>query len=457
MGRENTMMKFSEIAQKIQASLFGPDMALPAISIDSRKIQPGECFVAIKGEQFDGHDYIAQAIEKGAKAIIAQRPPLNIREKEITFLEVKDTVFALGRIAHLWRMAHPIPMIGITGSCGKTTVKGMIASICQQQGKTLETKGNFNNHIGLPLTLLNLNAAYEFAVIEMGASQVGEIHYLGQIAQPTVSLITNIGPAHLQGFGSMENIAKAKAEIYAILPADGIAVVNIDEAYQPFWDPFIENRTRITYGVKQKTQQAMVRASEVKLQPHQVAFTLHIQEAMYPVEVPVPGEHTVMNALASAAAAFALGIRPENIVAGLAKFQGVAGRLAPYTGINNALLIDDTYNANPTSMSAALEVLAQYPGKKVFIMGDMAELGEDAINYHTQIGNTAKQKGIAHLWAVGHLTSHAVKAFGQGAQWYENKAALVEALKKELTADTVVLIKGSRSAAMDEVTSALKL
>ncbi|MBN9288482.1 MAG: hypothetical protein BGO43_05810 [Gammaproteobacteria bacterium 39-13] len=448
-------MKLSIIAKEIQAQLHGSDVDFPSLAIDSRKVQPGDMFAAIKGENHDGHDFIAQAITQGAKVILASRGPENEIEKKISFLQVADTTIALGELAAFWRRLNPIPMVGLTGSCGKTSVKGMVEAICQQQGTTLATKGNFNNHIGLPLTLLRLDPKYQFAVIEMGASHVGEIRYLGKIAHPTITLITNVAPAHLLGFGSIENVAKAKGEIYEILPPEGKAILNIDEAFSETWRQIIGTREAITYGL---SDGAMVFARDIELQPFFVQFTLHLpNEQSHSVKVNIPGKHTVMNALAAAACGFALGISLPRIVSGLESFQGVPGRLRRFKGLEGAVVIDDSYNANPGSVNAALDVLANCQGKRTFVMGDMAELGENAINYHAEVGKVARQKGIERLLAVGKLSEHAVKAFGEGAKIYLSKDALVADLKGMLTSQSIVLIKGSRSSGMDVVTDALAI
>lgn len=445
-------MKLSRVALAIQAQLIGNDGDLPPIAIDSRKIQGGELFVALGGENFDGHDFIDQAIQKGAKVILTARPLPQNKNENVSFLYVKDTTKALGELAKFHRSHYPIPMVGITGSCGKTTVKGMIEGICQRQGQTLATSGNFNNHIGLPLTLMRLNAAHQFAVIEMGANHPGEIEYLGGLAQPTVTLITNVAPAHLQGFGTIDGVAKAKGEIYEILPEKGIAVLNIDDSFHHQWQQQIGNKKTITYGL---STDAMVTASNIHLQPFAVTFTLHSQNLQQTVTLNIPGKHTVMNALAAAAAGLALGVHFDNVIAGLEAFEGVKGRMQRYQGFKGAWVIDDTYNANPGSMYAALEVLGHCEGQKIFVMGDMGELGENAIAYHTQVGHFARQKGVARLLAVGKLTEHAVNAFGIGGKMYPNKQTLVEELKNELKSEMTILVKGSRSAGMEVVSHAL--
>ncbi|MGE3319933.1 MAG: UDP-N-acetylmuramoyl-tripeptide--D-alanyl-D-alanine ligase [Candidatus Berkiella sp.] len=445
-------MKLSVIAKAIDATLYGADGDLPQIAIDSRKITGGELFIALKGENFDGHDYIESALQKGAKVVIAAHEPRTPLEKSVTFLKVKDTTVALGKLGAFWRARFSLSTVGITGSCGKTTVKGMMESICEQQGKTLATKGNFNNHIGLPLTLLRLDETYQYGVIEMGASGIGEIRYLGNIAKPNVSLITNVMPAHLLGFGSIEGVAKAKSEIYDILPHDGIAVLNVDEKFSDFFRTLIKDRKVITYGLRNKSD---VTATNIEMLPFAVRFDLQLGKEQQNVIINIPGEHTIMNALAASAAGLAMGISLENIVKGLSVFDGVPGRLRRIKGKNGAILIDDSYNANPGSMNAALDVLGHCQGKKVFVMGDMAELGEDAVLYHEQIGQRAKEKGVQSLFAVGKLSQHAVKAFGEGAKMYPDKTLLVDELKDQLTQETIVLIKGSRSSGMEAVTNAL--
>ncbi len=445
-------MKLSEIAKEIHGVLHGTDGELPSINIDSRKIKQGEMFIALKGENHDGHDFIEASINNGATVVLAARAPQTPQEKSITFVQVKDTTIALGELASIFRRLYPIPMVALTGSCGKTSVKGMLESICQQQGKTLATKGNFNNHIGLPLTLIGLDASYQYAVIEMGASGMGEIQYLGGIARPNITLITNIRPAHLLGFGSIENVSKAKAEIYEILPKEGTAIVNVDEPFSKTWHTQIQNRNTITFGIE---NEAMIRATDIDLQAFHVTFTLHIKDKAKQVTINTPGIHSVMNALAAASACFALAIPLERIVSGLESFQGVPGRLRRFKGLQDACIIDDSYNANPGSVNAAIDVLAHCQGKRIFVMGDMAELGDNAIDYHVAVGQNAKEKGIERLLAVGKLTEHAVKAFGEGATFYPDKEALVMDLKSTLNSQTVILVKGSRSAKMEVVTNAL--
>ncbi len=447
------MMQLSAIANILGAKLQGEDMSLPPIAIDSRKVKKGDMFIAIKGENLDGHDFIPQALAQGAVVIMASRLPADCQKGNFTFLEVNETTEALGQLAALWRQRYTLPVVGLTGSCGKTTVKGMIEAICAAQGKTLATAGNFNNHIGLPLMLLRLDETYEYAVIEMGANHVGEIKYLAQIAKPNISLITNVRPAHLEGFGTIENVAKAKGEIYENLPADGMAVLNLEEAANQSWLPLIGKRPCVTFGL---TDKAMVQASDIQHHAFSVEFkvTLPNKESSL-VQINIPGMHTVMNALAAMAVGFALQIPLAKMVTALNQFKGVTGRLRTVSGLNDACIIDDTYNANPGSVQAALDVLANCSGNKIFVMGNMGELGETTESLHAQIGKYARDKGVAKLLAVGSLTSHTVQAFGEGGTWYANKEDLVQDLQALLNASATILIKGSRSARMEEITQAV--
>lgn len=443
-------MKLSTVAQAIDAMLHGEDRDFVQVGLDSRTLKGGELFIAIKGAHHDGHDFIPCAIQKNAKAILAERAPQG-DEKNTPFLQVKDTLLALGALARFWRTFYTLPTVGITGSCGKTTVKEMVALICQQQGKTLATHGNLNNHLGLPLTLLGLDPSFQFAVLEMGASMKGDIAYLGDIAKPDVALITNVRPAHLQGLGSLEQIAQTKGEIYQALSPRGCAIVNLDEPYYPQWQSLIANRKTITFGLN---KQAMVSASDITLYPA-TRFTLHAHKQSYSLHLKVPGLHNVMNALASVSVALALDIPLEQTKIALESFEGVKGRLKKFKGLNGSIVIDDSYNANPGSMQAALEVLAEYPGEQILVMGDMAELGAQALDYHQQIGKQARRQGIARLLAIGQWSEYAVKAFGQGAKLYAQKETLISELKTLMSKQTVILIKASRAAGLESVAQAL--
>lgn len=445
-------MNFSTIASAIGASWQGVDNAFINVVTDSRAVKKGDCFVAIKGQQHDGHHFIHEAVKRGAGAIVASIAPQADWLKTVSYLQVTNTIQALGQWAAFWRDQYTTPVVGITGSCGKTTVKGIVDAICRTMGKTLSTAGNYNNEIGLPLTLLRLDPTYRYVVIEMGASAKGDITYLGQLAKPTISMITNVAPAHLEGFGSLFGVAEAKGEIYSILPDDGVAIVNNEEAYGDYWRTCIQGRKIMTFGLSARSQ---VYATAVELLPQGVAFTLHFEQEAYSVRMKIPGKHTVLNALAGVCVGAALRIPVEKIIEGLEAFEGVPGRLCRFPGVKGAHVIDDSYNANPGSVGVALDVLATQAGQTIFVMGDMAELGNDVSDYHAKVGVDARQKGISKLLAVGEWSKQAVIAFGEGAAWYPTQAALIEALRDTMDPETVILVKGSRRSQMEGVTQAI--
>ncbi|MCK4705172.1 MAG: UDP-N-acetylmuramoyl-tripeptide--D-alanyl-D-alanine ligase, partial [Gammaproteobacteria bacterium] len=339
----------------------------------------------------------------------------------------------------------------VTGSNGKTTVKEMIAAILDVDAKVLATKGNFNNDIGVPLTLLNLEKEHEFAVIEMGANHVGEIKYLSQIAKPNVAVITNAGAAHLEGFGSIEKVAQAKSEIYAGLTDDGVAIINLDDAYANYWQQVCEGKNIVTFSMNDQRADIYAEAQTG------TTYIFKTTAGDVKITMSLPGRHNVMNALASAAVAITLGISLENIASGLQSFSSVSGRLDLRKGLKGSYIIDDTYNANPLSLSAAIDVLTEMEGESCLVLGDMAELGELADELHFEAGRQAKQMGVKKLFAMGELSRNAVKGFGEGAEFYEDRDALIKAVVENIDASTTVLVKGSRSMAMENVVSALVL
>lgn len=427
-----------------------------SVVIDSRKVKPGDTFVAIKGLRVDGHDFIEDAIQLGATAIVSAREPKSDVEKSVTFTCVPDTLVALGKMAAEHRLAHDIPVVGITGSCGKTSVKGMLGSIMSQRGPALVTAGNMNNEYGLPLTVLQLDKSHTAAVIEMGATKVGDIAYLCDIAKPTVSIITLVAPGHLNGFGSLDGVALGKGEIYQSLPTNGIAVVNLDEPYHTQWLKVIAPRQTVSFGLHHPD--AQVRASNIQLDSYSSQFQLHLPNGgQYAVSLPIPGQHMIMNALAACAAAYALGVSPEMMVQGLAAYSGTARRLAMVKGWQGSQIIDDSYNANPVSMRAAIEVLAGAKGERILVMGDMLNLGPDSDQYHQEMGVLARERGIEHFLGIGKSTALATKAFGPKATWFQHKGDLVKALKPLLHAGSVILVKGSLSMGMAEISDAIIL
>ncbi len=439
-------MMMSQVAQVLGATLYGDDVLMTGVSKDTRDIRPGDLYVALKGERFDGHQFVAEANLSGAVgALVSDDLSLDVPQ-----VQVDDTRVALGQLAAHWRRQFGGKLIGITGSNGKTSVKEMCSKILSDHvgaSAVLATKGNLNNDIGLPMTLLELTGQHQFAVVEMGANHVGEIDYLTKIACPDVALVNNAGPAHLEGFGSLENIAKAKAEIYNGLSDDGIAVLNKDDAFAPFWQDYCSEMKTVSFSMLDES--ADVYAKHIEGDRYQIIAGVEKAE----LTLNVPGKHNVMNALAAVAVTYSLGLSLQAIVSSLSAFENIQGRLTARRSALGFQVIDDTYNANPLSVAAAIEVLAAMSGQgnTVLVLGDMAELGKDADRLHGEMGSKAKSAGIDALYATGRLSENAVDAFGEGGFYFKNKNELIKALKKKLTADAVVLVKGSRSAAMEEV------
>lgn len=443
------MIALSDIATVLHGTLQGEDVTVTSVDTDSRRAQPGQLFIALPGEKFDGHDFLSQVAAQGAVAALVSRPV----DSPLPTVRVKDTRLALGQLASWWRQQWALPLIAVTGSNGKTTTKEMIAAILQvhsgRADAVLATAGNFNNDIGMPLTLLRLRPTHRHAVIEMGMNHLGEIDYLTRLACPDVAVINNAGTAHIGELGSRENIAKAKGEIFAGLRSDGVAVINADSAFADYWRGLNAARRVVTFGMDAN---ADVRGEMLDAAS---SFKLHYQHQTVPVTLAVPGVHNVMNALAAAATTLAAGVSLADVGLGLQQFAGVNGRLQQKTAANGAVVIDDTYNANPDSMRAALEVLKNTGQNTLFVMGDMGELGADAEDMHAQIGRYAKTCGVHKLYALGKFTQAAVQAFGQPAQHFATLAALLAALQAEMQADDVVLVKGSRFMQMERVVNAL--
>ena len=442
------MMRLSEAAAMLGVSFSGTDADVLRVSTDSRSIRPGDLFIALRGEKFDGGAFAAQAMQQGAVGVVldaAQAPDI------AAAIRVDDTRLALGRLAAAWRRRFAIPVVAITGSNGKTTVKEMLAAILRVEAGSdaavLHTEGNLNNDIGLPLMLLRLRQTHQFAVLEMGMNHAGEIDYLTRLARPDVAVVNNALSAHIGFLGSIENIARAKGEIFNGLSDAGIAVFNADDAHAGLWREANAGRCIIDFGIKQP---ASVRG-QYRPRAFGSALTLTLPNACLDIALQVPGEHNVMNALAAATAAFALDVSLRSIDAGLSGFSGVKGRLQRKPALHGSTFIDDTYNANPDSVKAALAVLAQQPGKKVLVLGDMGELGADAAAMHAQIGLAAREAGIDRLLALGELSRETVGAFGAGAMHFERIQELLAELENELTPDTTVLVKGSRFMQMERV------
>ena len=439
-------MRLQEAAEALGARWAGEDVMLEGVSTDTRTLQAGQLFVALRGPNFDGHDYLAEAKAKGAAACMVEQPVANCPA-----LIVGDTRLALGRLARAWRRHFAMPLVAVTGSNGKTTVKEMLASIFAQQGEVLATRGNLNNDIGVPLTLFGLDSSRSSAVIEMGANHAGEIAYLTSLAEPNVAVITNAAAAHLEGFGSLEGVAKAKGEIYQGLKQDGTAIINADDDYADLWRGLTKDKNVLSFGLQNPADiSARWQAGDCGSQIH-----ITTPEGKVKLHLALLGEHNVMNALAAIAAAQAVGIKLTTIKAGLEAMQPVAGRLQLKAGLQGSRLIDDTYNANPASLAAAIEVLAAFGGKHILVLGDMGELGDDTEALHAEAGRFAKAHAVDRLYTVGPMAAVAAKAFGTGAQPCENHEAVSKALQPELDTDSTVLVKGSRLSQMERIVQML--
>lgn len=448
-------MLMSQAATAVNGELIGQDGLFTAVSKDSRDLDAGSLYVAIRGERFDGHAFVAQARAAGAAgALVSEQQQVDLPQ-----IRVADTRLALGTLAAYWRQQFNGKIVGITGSNGKTSVKEMTRSILEQAAgaeHVLSTAGNLNNDIGMPITLLRLRERHRFAVIEMGANHPGEIDYLTHIAQPHVAVVNNAGPAHLEGFGSIEKVASSKAEIYSGIVHGGTAVINADDDYADYWHGVCaqlgKDKNVITFSMQDASADLYASLLDAD---RAMAIKLKTPGGTGVVQLAVPGRHNVMNALAAAAVTSALGIDLDNIIAGLAAFEGVSGRLANCYTASGARIINDTYNANPLSLKAAMQVLADSGGDTWLVLGDMAELGDEQVELHRQVGEQARSLGVKHLLATGDLARHAVESFGEDAAFFTDRGQLVDKLRQEISEHSVVLVKGSRSMGMEQIVDAL--
>jgi UDP-N-acetylmuramoyl-tripeptide--D-alanyl-D-alanine ligase len=447
-------LQLGELAAMLDGRLHGADAAFDGVGSDTRSLQAGELFVALHGPSFDGHDFVAQAAARGAAgALVGHRVDAALAQ-----VEVADTLAGLGRLGREWRRRCAARVLGITGSNGKTTLKEMCAAILSRCGSTLATRGNLNNAIGVPLTLCRLRDE-AYAVIEMGANHMGEIDYLTRLVEPDVAILNNAGRAHLEGFGSIENIARGKAEIINGLRPGGTFVFNGDDRFADLWRALGSRLSLRTFGVRSQadvSSPADVYRVVWGDGAFETRFPVRCEAGEAEVSLALAGEHNRMNALAAIAGCLALGASLDAAVEGLAGLRPVAGRLCPLAGINGARLIDDSYNANPDSVLAALRVLAAAPGRRTLVLGDLAELGEGADRLHGQLGRQAAELGIHRLFATGPLSAAAAAAFGAGGLHFDDQQALIDALGDGISAEDSVLVKGSRSARMDRVVLALR-
>jgi len=441
------MMALEQAAKILNGSHVGENVTFSHISTDTRTLQSGDLYIALHGDLFDGHDYIKQAEQTGAVAAIVHKNIIT----DLPLIKVEDTRKALGMLAGAKRETFKGKVVGITGSNGKTTVKEMVSTIVAKQGKVLATQGNFNNDIGLPLTLLRMQQE-DFAVIEMGANHAGEIAYLTSITKPDVVLINNAAPAHLEGFGSLQGVAQAKGEIYQGLSEDGIAVVNKDDEFFEYWLGLIENKKIITFSMQDK-------AADVygEWQPTESANILKVIAGgkELKLNLKVYGLHNAMNALAAISIADALDIKHEYISAALNDFTAVKGRLNFHKINENLTVIDDTYNANVASLFAGIDVLKDRPGNHWLVLGDMGELGDDEQRIHIDVGIKARNSGVSRLLALGEASRYAVEAFGENAQSFKNKNELVSFIKQHQPENLVILVKGSRFMQMEQIVESI--
>ena len=451
-GGENVsqaaMMGLGEAARGAGGVAHG-DAHFSGITTDSRAVNAGDLFVALVGERFDGHEYVAEAVRRGAVAALVSRRIDS--QPAIPQIVVEDTRLGLGRLAGSWRGRFALPLVALTGSNGKTTVKEMIASIlaahCGTREAVLATEGNLNNDIGMPLTLLKLRERHRYAVIEMGMNHAGEIDYLTRLARPGVALVNNAQRAHVGLLGSLEAVAHAKGEIYSGLSQAGIAVVNADDAHAAYWKSVNAGRRIVTFGISGGADVSAARSNG--------GHRFTTPAGAFSVALQVHGEHNLRNALAACAAAHALGIPLAAMQAGLAAFGGVPGRLQRRVAPSGVVVIDDTYNANPESMKAAISVLAAEPGRRLFVMGDMGELGDESGVMHAEVGEFAREAGIDALMAVGEASRQAVQAFGRGATHFDDVEPLIRAVSREAERGATVLVKGSRFMRMERVSDAI--
>jgi UDP-N-acetylmuramoyl-tripeptide--D-alanyl-D-alanine ligase len=437
----------STAARWLGAKQIGHDVHFNGVCSDSRSIVAGSLFIALRGPNHDGHHHVAAAAEAGAVAALVEHPV----DCVIPQLIVDDSRIALGRLAAAWRQELATPLVAVTGSNGKTTVKEMCAAILSQAGNTLATRGNLNNDIGLPLTLLRLQREQQYGVIEMGANHPGEIAYLTNITRPQVAILNNAAAAHLEGFGTLEGVARAKGEIFAGLAENGVAIINADDPFAPLWRELAADRQVLTFGLAQAADVTARWQGDVY--GSRLEVTTPVSE--FQLDIALPGRHNVMNALAAIAAVTALNIDSHQIIDGLESLQAVGGRRQARRGLNCAPLIDDSYNANPASMRAGILVLAGCSGQRYLALGDMGELGEGTAELHRQVGSEAREAGIERLYATGSLSRGAVEAFGENGHFFEQQQHLIAALLPQMKGDVTVLVKGSRSSRMERVVEAL--
>lgn len=444
-------MQLSQLERILSATRLGEDTSFTGFSTDSRSIQPGELFVAIEGENFDGHTFLREVKARGAAAALVSKPQYDCAIPQII---VADTRRALAVWARWHRMQFPqVRVVGITGSCGKTTTKEMLAAIFSTQGETLAARKSFNNDIGVPLTLLQLSDQHRYVVLEIGANHPHEIAPLARLADLDAAIITGVAPVHIEGFGDLQTIAVTKGEIFQGLKQAGVAILNREDDFYHFWQQNLRMHPILSFGC---VKEADVHATDISLSAQgQAKFILHIGNDNVAIQLPLLGRHNIYNALAASAAAYAMGVPLRAIKQGLENMQPAAHRLQVLTGRQGVHIIDDSYNANPLAVKAALEILSRASGERVWVFFDMRELGHMAEDAHRQVGAYAKKLGIQRLFALGELSRLTVEAFGEGAMHFADQTQLLDALQGILRPGMTILIKGSRSGRLEKIVEAI--
>ena len=443
------MSTLAAAADSMHGKLHGTDYPFSGVSTDTRTLKKGELFIALQGPNFDGCDYVGEARDKGAAGAVVP----TLVDEDISQISVEDSKRALGQLGAAWRRKLSPVVVGITGSNGKTTLKELTAACLAKAAPTLATHGNLNNDIGMPLMLTRIEEQHRFAVLEMGANHAGEIAYLVALAKPDIVAITNAADAHLEGFGSLDGVARAKGEILCGETRPKVAILNADDRYFEYWSTLVEDTQLITFGID---ADADVRAGNIDADAACSSFDLHLPVGEIDIRLSLSGRHNVRNACAAAAIAVAAGVDIADIKFALESVQPVEGRLRRLAGIGGATIYDDSYNANPLSVAAAAEFLASLPGENILVLGDMGELGDDAARLHAETGAKVREAGISRLLATGALSRNTVEGFGNGASWHPEIDELTAQVRSELGPDSNVLVKGSRFMRMERVVEALR-
>lgn len=439
----------SSVAESMRGTLHGADCPFDGVSTDSRTLRRGELFFALSGPNFDGGEFVSQASDKGAAGAVVK----SVVEDDVAQITVDDTRLALGRLGATWRQSHAATVVGVTGSNGKTTIKEMIAACLSQIAPTLATAGNLNNDIGMPLMLLRIDSSHRYAVLEMGANHAGEIGYLTSLARPDVVVISNAGVAHLEGYGSITGIAHGKGEILQSDTRPQFAILNAEDEFYQYWLSLVDDIEILSFGLGGG---ADVHADRIVAEKGTTSFRLHLPAAVVDLTLPLAGIHNVRNACAAAAVATALGVSPEQIRNAFESIEPVTGRLQPVVGRNGAVMYDDSYNANPESVCAAGDFLATLSGQNWLVLGDMFELGENADQLHFDTGKALADCRVDRLFAIGDLSKHTIKGFGDDGEWFASLADLIASVMADISADVNILIKGSRGMRMERVVEALR-